>query len=86
MVDLVGRHDILFMYVAISLTVMVLFLMETLFNFRGHIINLVYFAWYTNLTLNDLMASQGKKISAIAPPKVAKYSMITILIYLLNLC
>ena len=57
MVDLVGRHDILFMYVVISGAVIILFLLESLFNFRGHFFNLAYFAWNTNLTLNDLMAS-----------------------------
>jgi hypothetical protein len=58
MVDLLGVHDVCLMVVVLQITVAVIFGLDMLTRDKGHLLNLVYLAWWTNKSLNNMMTDK----------------------------
>jgi len=56
LVDLIGRHDCVHVFVMISATINILFFFDMLTRNSGHVLNLLYYSQHCYFTLNQLMS------------------------------
>lgn len=78
LIDLIGKHDCIYVYFLISATVLVLFVFDMVFKHSGHLLNFLYFGYHAYSTINHLMAQKEVKASY--------YGLTTIIIYLIHIC
>lgn len=52
LVDLIGRHDCIYLYFLIAVTVSILFLFDMTLRHSGHLLNFLYFSYYSYQNVN----------------------------------
>lgn len=58
LVDLIGRHDCIYVYLLVSAAVSFLFFFDMVFRHTGHLLNLVYYVQHSYFAINRFMSQK----------------------------